>query len=83
MAKLSEKKRKWIIQQFMAGRSATSIASIQKISRRLVYRNILKKHSWNLLSGTMKNAFITHSTTKHHNKFTRKNCELISDLFSI
>src|SRR3989344_6794796 len=32
------KKRKWIISQFRAGRSATSIARIQKISRRMVYK---------------------------------------------
>ena len=38
MIELTEKKRKWIIQQFRTGRSATSIAKIQKISRRYVYR---------------------------------------------
>jgi len=38
MTELTEKKRKWIIQQFRAGRSATSIARIQKISRRYVYK---------------------------------------------
>jgi len=38
MDELTEKKRKWIIQQFRAGRSATSIAKIQKISRRYVYK---------------------------------------------
>lgn len=38
MEKLTEKKRKWIINQFRAGRSATSIARIQKISRQLVYK---------------------------------------------
>ncbi len=38
MTKLTEKKRKWIIQQFRTGRSATSIARIQKISRRMVYK---------------------------------------------
>ncbi len=38
MEKLSEKKRKWIVCQFRAGRSATSIARIQKISRQQVYR---------------------------------------------
>jgi len=35
---LTEKKRKWIVQQFRAGRSATSIARIQRISRQQVYR---------------------------------------------
>ena len=35
---LNRKKRKWIIDQFRAGRSATSIATIQKISRRYVYK---------------------------------------------
>lgn len=38
MAELTKKKRKWIIQQFRTGRSATSIAKIQKISRRYVYK---------------------------------------------
>ena len=38
MEKLSEKKRKWIITQFRLGRSATSIARIQKISRQMVYK---------------------------------------------
>lgn len=38
MESLTEKKRKWIIQQFRAGRSATQIARIQKISRNHVYR---------------------------------------------
>lgn len=38
MESLNEKKRKWIITQFRAGRSATHIARIQKISRQHVYR---------------------------------------------
>lgn len=38
MESLTEKKRKWIIQQFRAGRSATSIARIQNISRQHVYK---------------------------------------------
>lgn len=38
MGELTKKKRKWIIQQFRTGRSATSIARIQKISRRYVYK---------------------------------------------
>ncbi len=38
MEKLTEKKRKWIINQFRTGRSATSIARIQKISRQMVYK---------------------------------------------
>lgn len=38
MVKLTEKKRKWVIQQFRTGRSASSIAKIQKISRRMVYK---------------------------------------------
>jgi len=42
MEKLTEKKRKWIIQQFRLGRSATSIARIQKISRRYVYKLAIK-----------------------------------------
>lgn len=37
MEKLTEKKRKWIIQQFRTGRSATIIANIQHISRQMVY----------------------------------------------
>ena len=40
MAKLNEKKRKWIITQFRCGRGATSIAKIQKISRQWVYKLI-------------------------------------------
>jgi len=42
MVKLTEKKRKWIIIQFRVGRSATSIAHIQKISRRYVYKLVKK-----------------------------------------
>jgi putative transposase len=38
MEKLTEEKRKWIINQFRIGRSATSIARIQKISRQFVYK---------------------------------------------
>ena len=43
MKTLTEKKRKWIIIQFRSGRSATSIARIQKISRRYVYK-LAAKH---------------------------------------
>ena len=42
MVELTEKKRKWIIQQFRAGRSATTIAKIQNISRRYVYKLVAK-----------------------------------------
>ena len=38
MTELTIKKRKWIINQFRAGRSVTSIARIQKISRYYVYK---------------------------------------------
>ncbi|MBU1849915.1 MAG: hypothetical protein KKH40_04265 [Nanoarchaeota archaeon] len=38
METLTEKKRKWLIRQFRSGRSATSIARIQKVSRQQVYR---------------------------------------------
>jgi putative transposase len=38
MEKLNEKKRKWIINQFRTGRSATSIARIQEVSRQMVYK---------------------------------------------
>ena len=38
MNELTKKKRKWIIHQFRTGRSATSIARIQRISRRYVYK---------------------------------------------
>ena len=38
MEKLNENKRKWIINQFRAGRSATQIAKIQKICRQMVYK---------------------------------------------
>jgi len=43
MNKLTKKKRKWVIQQFKIGRSPTSIANIQKISRRYVYK-LAKKY---------------------------------------
>lgn len=43
METLNEKKRKWIINQFRTGRSAMSIARIQKISRQWVY-SLVKKH---------------------------------------
>jgi transposase len=42
MTELTQKKRKWIINQFRTGRSATSIARIQKISRRYVYKLVAK-----------------------------------------
>ena len=42
MTELTKKKRKWIIHQFRVGRSATSIAKIQKISRRYVYKLVAK-----------------------------------------
>jgi len=42
MEKLTEKKRQWIIQQFRVGRSATKIARLQKISRRMVYKLVAK-----------------------------------------
>lgn len=38
MEKLTEKKRKWIIQQFRANKSPTKIARTQKISRYYVYK---------------------------------------------
>ena len=38
METLTEKKRKWIINQFRSGRSAISISRIQKISRQMVYK---------------------------------------------
>ncbi|MBU0665809.1 MAG: helix-turn-helix domain-containing protein, partial [Nanoarchaeota archaeon] len=37
MGMLTEKKRKWIIKKFRSGRSTTSIARIQRISRQTVY----------------------------------------------
>lgn len=43
MEKLNFKKRRWVINQFRGGRSATSIAKIQKISRRYVYK-LVHKH---------------------------------------
>lgn len=42
MELLTLKKRRWIIQQYRQGRSATSIARIQKVSRRYVYKLVLK-----------------------------------------
>ena len=38
METLTEKKRKWIIRHFRSGRSVTSIARTQKVSRQHVYR---------------------------------------------
>ena len=38
MEKLTEKKRKWIIQKYREGIRPSSIAKIQKISRQYVYR---------------------------------------------
>ena len=43
MEKLSYEKRKWIVNQFRTGRSATHIAKIQKITRQWVYE-LVKKH---------------------------------------
>jgi transposase len=43
METLTQKKRRWIINQFKSGRSATSIARIQKISRQYVYK-LVRKH---------------------------------------
>ena len=42
MVKLTEKKKKWVINQFRTGRSATSISRIQKISRQYVYILVAK-----------------------------------------
>jgi putative transposase len=42
LEKLTEKKRKWIINQFRSGRSATIIAKSQNISRQYVYTLISK-----------------------------------------
>jgi transposase InsO family protein len=42
MTRLTEKKRKWVINQFKNGRSATSIARIQRMSRRYVYKLVKK-----------------------------------------
>ena len=42
METLTEKKRKWVINQFRSGRSATSIARIQKISRQMVYKLVAR-----------------------------------------
>lgn len=42
MVKLTEKKRKWIIQQYKSGRRVTSIAKVQKISRQYVYDLVAK-----------------------------------------
>ena len=43
METLTFKKRKWVIQQYRSGRSAASIALVQKISRRYVY-TLVGKH---------------------------------------
>ena len=42
MKTLTKKKRKWVITRFRSGRSAISIARIQKISRRYVYKLAIK-----------------------------------------
>ena len=43
MEKLSEKKRRWVVNQFRFGRSPTQIAKIQKITRQWVYE-LVNKH---------------------------------------
>ena len=43
MEKLSEEKRRWIVNQFRTGRSATHIAKIQKITRQWVYK-LVERH---------------------------------------
>ena len=42
MEKLTEKKRRWIINQYRVGRSATRIARIQRITRQHVYRLVAR-----------------------------------------
>jgi putative transposase len=56
MEKLTEKKRKWVINQFRAGRSATSIARIQKISRQMVYKLAAKYKKEGKVAYKAKNA---------------------------
>jgi len=56
MEKLTEKKRKWIIQQFRAGRSATVIAKIQHVSRRMVYKLVNKFKQEGVLAYVAKKA---------------------------
>jgi len=56
METLTKKKREWIIRQFRAGRSATSIARIQKISRQHVYRLVKKFKKEGTASYLTKNA---------------------------
>ena len=53
MGELTRKKRKWIIHQFRAGRSATSIARTQNVSRRYVYKLVdkYKKEGINAYEG--------------------------------
>ena len=51
-----ERKKKWIIQQFRAGRSATSIAQIQKISRRMVYKLVHKHKKFGIKAYTSRQA---------------------------
>jgi putative transposase len=71
-----KKKRKWIITQFRAGRSATQLAKIQKINRRYVYTllNKFKKE------GTL--AYRVKKAGRHKQplnpKFVKKTIELRS-----
>ena len=55
MEKLTTLKRKWIVRQFRAGRSAMLIARIQKISRQMVYKLVAKyKHDGAVAYGAKK-----------------------------
>lgn len=56
MEKLTEKKRKWIIQQYRSGRSATIISRIQHVSRRMVYKLAYKFKREGVLAYTVKKA---------------------------
>ena len=68
METLTEKKRKWIIRQFRSGRSATSIAKIQKVSRQHIYR--------------LANRFKREGTTAYKAKKAGRHPEQISSNFA-
>ncbi len=74
MAKLTEKKRRWIITQFRCGRSATSIARIQKISRQYVYKLSLQFKQEGILSYKLKKT--GRPKQPINKKFTNKVIEL-------
>ena len=74
MEKLTEKKKKWVINQYKGGRSATQIARIQKISRQMVYNLVNKYKKEGIAAYTAKKA--GRPRTNIHPKFIEKVVEI-------